>query len=173
MNHSIPKTIRVNDEQLKKTTITAFKHQILITLMEQVVVHLCTFILGEYRKSGLYDFNIEKNKKKLKNSESLGNYIGLIREISTLFQKENYNSIINSLLNKDKFLELHKFLIVFNQILESTTESGEFEQKKIESNLKGIANNPISILNFFNNYTEFRNKIAHPLKNNRAIFPIG
>ena len=65
MNHSIPKTIRVNDEQLKKTTITAFKHQILITLMEQVVVHLCTFILGEYRKSGLYDFNIEKNKKKL------------------------------------------------------------------------------------------------------------
>ena len=55
---------------------------------------------------------------------------------------------------------------------ETTIESGEFEQKKIEFNLKGKANNPISILNFFNNYTEFRNKIAHPLKNNRAIFPI-
>ena len=152
MNHSIPKTIRVNDEQLKKTTITAFKHQILITLMEQIVAHLCTFTLGEYRKSGLYDFKIEKFLYDTKKAESLGNYVGLIREISTLFQKENYNSIMNSLLNKDKYLELHKFLIVFNQILLTTKETGEFEQKKIESNLKGIANNPISILNFINNF---------------------
>ena len=110
MNHYIPKTIRVNDEQLKKTTITAFKHQILITLMEQVVVHLCTFTLGEYRKSGLYDFKIEKFLHENKKAESLGNYVGLIREISNLFQKENYNSIMNSLLNKDNTI-IQKLLL--------------------------------------------------------------
>ena len=172
MNHSIPKTIRVNDEQLKKTTITAFKHQILITLMEQIVAHLCTFTLGEYRKSGLYDFKIEKFLHDNKKAESLGNYVRLIRELSVLFKKENYNSILNYLLNEKTYSELFDFIDVFKVIHKTTIETGEFDQIKIDKTLKGHTKKQISILEFFNEYTTFRNKVAHPLENNRAIFPI-
>ena len=141
------------------------RQRFLLLLGETIITHLCSFVLAEYKKSGLVSPKTEKSIINSKKSLSLGIYLEWIRETSSFLVKNNKPSIFSLILEKE---ELHQALSEFavrQEILKKAVEAGVNEGllENCSSQLKGRTIKKINLNGYFSSFVQLRNKIAHPL----------
>ena len=163
MQMKYPKSIEKSINELARSREKAAKHKYLLDLGESLVMHLCSFVLGEYKGSGIVSVELEKTFFRNKNNIPFGVYLGWIRDASNYMNGQKSPSKLHQLLHgSNQFPELATFILSFDalkeNILKQKSESfGESIQKALEEKLKDT-----NLYDFLNIVLQLRNKVAHP-----------
>ena len=141
------------------------KQRYILHLGESLIMHLSSFVLAEYRDSGLTYLKVEKEIFNMKKSLSLGVYVGWIRDTAQFLDNNNKQSRIHDLLMKPQINEEFSRFInsfeTFKKALE--TSEGESVLSTAEKLLKNASTKQVSMNDFLNAFVQLRNKIAHPI----------
>lgn len=165
LSTKLPENFEKTINELARAREKAAKQKYLLDLGESLVMHLCAFILGEYKNQGNSLFELEKSFIKNNKNLSFGIYLGWLREASKYLNKQNVPSKIHQLLHgQNELSELIKFIKMFEAIKDNieSQKSESFSesiQKLLKNNL-GKTN----MLQFFDVFIQLRNRIAHPHK---------
>jgi hypothetical protein len=165
LNHSnLPKNLEKTISDLARAREKAAKQKYLLDLGESLVMHLCSFVLGEYKESRLTSIELEKSFLKNSKNVSFGVYLGWLRESSKFLNSEKKPSEIHNLLHGSlELIELSEFGKAF-EILKSLVENSSTDyQGPIASALKNNLGKT-NLLQFFDLFIQLRNRVAHPHK---------
>lgn len=167
---SLPGSFEKTIHELARTREKAAKQKYLLDLGESLVMHLCSFILGEYKESKLVSVELEKSFLKNNKNISFGIYLGWLRESSKFLYKSNTPSRIHSLIHgSNEWSEVWKFIKGF-EALKSQIDKGASEgfETIVQDTLR---NNPskVNIIQFFDTFIQLRNRVAHPHKEVNGI----
>jgi hypothetical protein len=162
--NGLPKNLEKTISNLARAREKSAKQKYLLDLGESLVMHLCSFVLGEYKAAEAVSVNLEKSF--LNNSKSLGFgvYLGWLREASVFLQLQQCPSEIHALLHgAHDFQELSKFIKAYEALKGEVNRESEEYQQVITTTLK---NNlaKVNFLEFFTKVVELRNRVAHPHK---------
>jgi hypothetical protein len=160
----LPKTLEKNINDLARAREKAAKQKYLLDLGESMVMHLCSFVLGEYKESQLTSIDLEKSFLKNSKNVSFGIYLGWLRESSKFLNANKKPSEIHQLLHGTNDLdELSQFMKAF-ETLKTLVENDSEEY--ISSIQQALKNNlgKTNLLLFFDLFIQLRNRVAHPHK---------
>jgi hypothetical protein len=167
---SLPGNFEKTILELAKTREKAAKQKYLLDLGESLVMHLCSFVLGEYKESRLVSVELEKSFLKNNKNISFGIYLGWLRESSKFLYKSNAPSRIHSLIHgSNEWNETWKFIKGF-EALKRQIDKGAVEG--FETIVQdAFRNNPakVNIIQFFDTFIQLRNRVAHPHKEVNGI----
>ena len=95
----LPKNLEKTISDLARAREKSAKQKYLLDLGESLVMHLCSFVLGEYKAAELVSIDLEKSF--LKNSKGLGfgTYLGWLRDSSDFLNAQKRPSEIQALLH--------------------------------------------------------------------------
>jgi hypothetical protein len=162
---NIPKSFLKSLDEIALANFYEAKQRYILHLGESLIMHLSSFVLAEYRDSGLTYLKVEKDIFNMKKSLSLGIYVGWIRDTAQFLAKHDKPSILNEYLTKTRpNPELSLFIISyenFKKVLESEQPEPLFEQA--QKLMKGSTLKNVCLNDFLNAFVQLRNKIAHPI----------
>jgi len=166
MNFSsiLPKNLEKTISDLARAREKAAKQKYLLDLGESLVMHLCSFVLGEYKESLLTSIDLEKSFLKNSKNVSFGVYLGWLRESSKFLNSEKRPSEIHNLLHGS--LEL-KELSEFGKAFETLKSLVENNTADYHSHITNALKNNLgktNLLQFFDLFIQLRNRVAHPHK---------
>ena len=162
--NNLPKNLEKTIGDLARAREKAAKQKYLLDLGESLVMHLCSFVLGEYKDKGLVSIELEKSFLKNSKNVSFGIYLGWLRESSKFLNSQGSPSQIQALLHgSGEFQELSQFSKSF-EVLKGLVENEATDyQTPINSALKN--NLPkVNLIQFFDSFIQLRNRVAHPHK---------
>ncbi len=162
--NNLPKNLEKTIGDLARAREKAAKQKYLLDLGESLVMHLCSFVLGEYKDKGLVSIELEKSFLKNSKNVSFGIYLGWLRESSKFLNSQGSPSQIQALLHgSGEFQELSQFSKSF-EILKGLVENEATDyQTPINAALKN--NLPkVNLIQFFDSFIQLRNRVAHPHK---------
>jgi hypothetical protein len=164
MTTQLPKNFENTLNDLARAREKAAKQKYLLDLGESLVMHLCSFVLGEYKATQKTNIDLEKSFVKNNKNVSFGIYLGWLRESSKFLLKEQVPSKINQQLNgSNEFKELSLFIKLFEQ-LKAKIDTGETDLENFKFELNGQTLGKVSLLQFFDAFIQLRNRVAHPHK---------
>ncbi|MFM7723645.1 MAG: hypothetical protein ACKO7O_02525, partial [Bacteroidota bacterium] len=164
ITNQLPKNLEKTISDLARAREKAAKQKYLLDLSETLVMHLCSFALGEYKETGKVHIPLEKSFLQQKKNLGFGVYQGWLRESSKFLNQEKQPSEIQNLLHgSHDFMELSKFIKAYGA-LKSAVENDQVNYMGLIS--QTLKNNPgkVNLLQFFDVLIEFRNRVAHPHK---------
>ncbi len=167
MNHStqLPKNFEKALNELARAREKAAKQKYLLDLGESLVMHLCSFVLGEYKATDETFIDLEKSFIKNSKNVSFGIYLGWLRESSKFLYKQQKPSKIHVQLHgSNEFNEVSFFVKLF----EKTKQHIDNEDTGALDQIPGVVKNQnlgkTSFLQFFDAFIQLRNRVAHPHK---------
>lgn len=164
MNTQLPKNFENTLNDLARAREKAAKQKYLLDLGESLVMHLCSFVLGEYKASNKTNIDLEKSFVKNNKNVSFGIYLGWLRESSKFLFKEQLPSKIQQQLNgSNELKELSLFIKLFDQ-LKAKIDSGETDLENFKFEISGQSLGKVNLLQFFDSFIQLRNRVAHPHK---------
>lgn len=164
LNNNLPKNLEKTISDLARAREKAAKQKYLLDLGESLVMHLCSFVLGEYKESGLTFIDLEKSFLKNSKNVSFGIYLGWLRESSKFLNSEKKPSEIQNLLHGSlELTELSEFGKAF-ETLKSLIENNVNDYQGPIANVLKNNLGKTNLLLFFDLFIQFRNRVAHPHK---------
>jgi hypothetical protein len=164
LNNNLPKNLEKTISDLARAREKAAKQKYLLDLGESLVMHLCSFVLGEYKESGLTFIDLEKSFLKNSKNVSFGIYLGWLRESSKFLNSEKKPSEIHQLLHGSlELTELSEFGKAF-ETLKSLIENNVNDYQGPIANVMKNNLGKTNLLLFFDLFIQFRNRVAHPHK---------
>jgi hypothetical protein len=164
LNNNLPKNLEKTISDLARAREKAAKQKYLLDLGESLVMHLCSFVLGEYKESGLTFIDLEKSFLKNSKNVSFGIYLGWLRESSKFLNSEKKPSEIQNLLHGSlELTELSEFGKAF-ETLKSLIENNVNDYQGPIANVMKNNLGKTNLLLFFDLFIQFRNRVAHPHK---------
>lgn len=164
MNSQLPKNFENTLNDLARAREKAAKQKYLLDLGESLVMHLCSFVLGEYKACQKTNIDLEKSFIKNNKNVSFGIYLGWLRESSKFLFKEHVPSKIQQQLNgSNELKELSLFIKLFDQ-LKAKIDSGETDLENFKFEISGQSLGKVNLLQFFDSFIQLRNRVAHPHK---------
>lgn len=164
MTH-IPKSFLKSLDEIALANFHEAKQRYILHLGESLIMHLSSFVLAEYRDSGLTFLKVEKEFFNKKNSLSLGVYLGWIRDTAAFMAANQKPSLIHEYLTqKHPNAELSHFIVAyenFKKVIESTEPEPMLEQA--QKLMKGSTIPATNLYIFLDVFVQLRNKIAHPI----------
>jgi hypothetical protein len=163
-SNNLPKNLEKTISDLARAREKAAKQKYLLDLGESLVMHLCSFVLGEYKNSGLTSLELEKSFLRNSKNIAFGIYLGWLRESSKFLNAQKCPSEIHELLHgSHDFVELWEYNSVYSAMKTEIELGSNDYQQSIE---KALKNNPskVNLLKFFDLFIELRNRVAHPHK---------
>ena len=162
--NDLPKNLEKTISDLARAREKAAKQKYLLDLGESLVMHLCSFVLGEYKDKGLVSIELEKSFLKNSKNVSFGIYLGWLRESSKFLNSQGSPSQIQQLLHgSGEFQELSRFSKSF-EVLKGLVEN-EATDYQTPINLALKNNLPkVNLIQFFDSFIQLRNRVAHPHK---------
>ncbi len=164
MTH-IPKSFLKSLDEIALANFYEAKQRYILHLGESLIMHLSSFVLAEYRDSGLTYMKVEKDIFNMKKSLSLGIYVGWIRDTAQFLAKHEKPSLLHDYLTKGQSNpELSLFIVSydnFKKVLESEQPEPLLEQA--QKLMKGSTLKNVCLNDFLNAFVQLRNKIAHPI----------
>jgi hypothetical protein len=164
ITNQLPKNLEKTISDLARAREKAAKQKYLLDLGESLVMHLCSFVLGEYKETGLVSIELEKSFLKNGKNVSFGIYLGWLRESSKFLYQQKQPSEIQELLHGSNELpELSKFVKAYGA-LKSAVENDQPNYADLIS--QALKNNlgKVNLLEFFDVFIQLRNRVAHPHK---------
>lgn len=144
------------------------KHKSLIDFSETLLVYVCSYIIGEYRKAGLETLEYEKLFFKNNKNLSTGTYQMFLREgLKTLSKSKVEIGISNIIIGKNEFLNISEFILVFDVLkkaINNQIQEGYDELVSEELNNRHGNYSKTNVLTFFDSFIQLRNRVAHPHK---------
>ena len=107
MTTQLPKNFENTLNDLARAREKAAKQKYLLDLGESLVMHLCSFVLGEYKATQKTNIDLEKSFVKNNKNVSFGIYLGWLRESSKFLLKEQ----VPSKINQQFYILVYNFLI--------------------------------------------------------------
>ncbi len=148
-------------QSARKKNSEAERHFALLDLGESLVVYVAGILLGEYKKSGVIDKDVETELFRHSNRNlSFGQYLGLIRLLHTKIK----DSFIYEKLHKHHvFVGAADFVMSFD-ILKKVVDEGIDQgfTELAEEARKGRTTKKTGFLDFFDCFIKVRNIRAHP-----------
>ncbi len=162
---NIPKSFLKSLDEIALANFYEAKQRYILHLGESLIMHLSSFVLAEYRESGLTFLKVEKDIVNMKKSLSLGIYVGWIRDTAQFLAKNNKPSLLNDILTTSIPNEEVSLFILSYENFKKALESGETENLFDHSQklMKGSSLSKVSLNDFLNTFVQLRNKIAHPI----------
>lgn|GEM_PF-745973 len=162
--NQLPKNLEKTISDLARAREKAAKQKYLLDLGESLVMHLCSFVLGEYKEAGLVSIELEKSFLKNGKNVSFGIYLGWLRESSKFLNQQKHPSEIQDLLHgSNELLELSKFVKSYGALKLAVendhTNYAELISQALKNNL-----GKVNLLEFFDVFIQLRNRVAHPHK---------
>ncbi len=154
----------------------AERHKKLLDLGESILHYISGILLGEYKKTGDVNIDIESEfYKHSKRMPSLGVFQGFVR----LLIQSQLNSILMEKFDKDVIYERSAELVFSYELLKKVIDEGTdfgFEEK-IRPIRKQRSVKAVGLLVFFDCFVQIRNIYAHPEKkagpkNNKRKWPL-
>jgi hypothetical protein len=165
LSTQLPKSIEKTINDLARAREKAAKQKYLVDLGESLVMHLCAFVLGEYKAQDLTSLDLEKSFLKNSKNVSFGIYLGWLREGSKFLNQTNAPSRIHSLLHAQNDLaELSGFIKTFEKLKTMIEQSDTHDFSSIQIALQKENVGKTNLLQFFDSFIQLRNRIAHPHK---------
>lgn len=158
-----PKSLEKTINELARSREKAAKQKYLLDLGESLVMYLCAFVLGEYKRSGIVSINLEKSFLQNKKNIPFGVYLGWLRDASNYLYKQKVPSKLHQLLHGTNNLpELTRFIKTFDALKDNIlNQKSETYSDSIHKALKGDLGNT-NLYKFFEIFLQLRNKVAHP-----------
>lgn len=164
-SNQLPKSLEKTINDLARTRERAAKQKYLIDLGESLVMHLCAFVLGEYKEQASTSLDLEKSFLKNSKNVSFGIYLGWLREGSKFLNQEKTPSRIHHLLHAQNDLaELSLFIKTFEKLKNIIEQSDSHDFTSIQTSLQKENFGKTNLLQFFDIFIQLRNRIAHPHK---------
>ena len=160
----LPKNLEKTISDLARAREKSAKQKYLLDLGESLVMHLCSFVLGEYKAAELVSIDLEKSFLNNSKSVSFGVYLGWLREASKFLNAQKRPSEIQALLHgSHDFEELSKFIKAFEALKKEVEQESEEYHQAISTTLKNNLGK-VNFLQFFDIFIQLRNRVAHPHK---------
>ena len=165
LSTQLPKSLEKTINDLARAREKAAKQKYLIDLGESLVMHLCSFVLGEYKEQTSTSFKLEKSFLQNSKNVSFGIYLGWLREGSVFLHQEKKPSRIHPLLHaQNDFAELSVFIKTFEKMKSIIEQSDSHDFTSIQPSLQKENFGKTNLLQFFDIFIQLRNRIAHPHK---------
>lgn len=161
----LPQSFIASLNDVAKANFFEARQRYLLHLGESLIMHICSFVLAEYKETGTHFMNLEKEIINNKKSLSVGTYVGWIRNTSQYLSEINKPSLLDGLIrNEEKNDVLANYIACFD-ILKKVVESDEKENlyERCIQLKKGTTLKKCNLNQFLNKFVELRNKIAHPI----------
>jgi len=162
---NLPKNFRDVLEDIERCREKSARQKYLLDLSEGLLIHVCAFVLGEYKYSGISSLELEKLLLKNNRNLSFGTYLLFLRSAMEVLNKGGYKSKLNKLVwENNEWPEIKRFESVFDAVKGKidNLESNELEAEsnKVPSSPQGKTN----VIKFFDKVVNLRNRVAHPHK---------
>ena len=164
ITNQLPKNLEKTISDLARAREKAAKQKYLLDLSETLVMHLCSFVLGEYKEMGKVHIPLEKSFLQQKKNLGFGVYQGWLRESSKFLNQEKQPSEIHDLIHgSHDFLELSQFIKAYVALKSAVENNHENYMEQISQSLKNNLEK-VNLYKFFDTFIQLRNRVAHPHK---------
>ena len=152
-------------DDIAKAKFYEARQRYLLHLGETLIMHVCSFVLAEYKESGTHLMALEKDIINNKKSLSVGTYVGWVRSTSQHLADIGKPSLLDDLIRKEEKNDVIANFIACLDILKKVVESDDKESlyERCLQLKKGTTLKKCNLNQFFNKFVELRNKIAHPI----------
>ncbi|MFN5634021.1 MAG: discoidin domain-containing protein [Flavobacteriia bacterium] len=161
----LPQSFIKSLDDIAKAKFYEARQRYLLHLGESLIMHVCSFVLAEYKESGTHLMTLEKEIINSKKSLSVGTYVGWVRNTSQHLAEIQKPSLLDDLIRKEENNEVLSNFIACIDILKKVVESGDKDnlyERCIQAR-KGVTLKKCNLNQFFGKFVELRNKIAHPI----------
>ena len=165
-NHQeLPKNFRDVLQDIERCREKSARQKYLLDLSEGLLVHICAFVLGEYKYSGISSIELEKLLLKNNRNLSFGTYLLFLRSAMEVLNKGGYKSKLNKLVwENNEWPEVKRFEVVFDAV-KGKIDNLEGNVLEAESNkVPAAPQGKTNVIKFFDKVVNLRNRVAHPHK---------
>lgn len=165
-NHEeLPKNFRDVLDDIDRCREKSARQKYLLDLSEGLLVHICAFVLGEYKYSGISSVDLEKLLLKNNRNLSFGTYLLFLRSALEVLNKGGYKSKLNKIAwENNEWPEVKRFEVVFDAV-KSKIDNLEGNVLEAESNkVPSAPQGKTNVIKFFDKVVNLRNRVAHPHK---------
>ncbi len=161
----LPQSFIKSLDDIAKAKFYEARQRYLLHLGESLIMHVCSFVLAEYKESGTHLMTLEKDIINNKKSLSVGTYVGWVRNTSQHLADIGKPSLLDDLIRKEEKNDVIANFIASLDILKKVVESDEKDNlyDRCMQLKKGTTLKKCNLNQFFNKFVELRNKIAHPI----------
>ncbi len=99
IHQELPKNFRDVLQDIERCREKSARQKYLLDLSEGLLVHICAFVLGEYKYSGISSVELEKLLLKNNRNLSFGTYLLFLRSAMEVLNKGGYKSKLNKLVS--------------------------------------------------------------------------
>ena len=149
------------------------KHKSLIDFSETLLVYVCSYIIGEYRKAGIETLEYEKLFFKNNKNLSTGTYQMFLREgLKTLSKSKVEIGISNIIIGKNEFSSISEFILAFDVLKKAVNNQTQEVYNELvteELNKRNGNYSKTNVLTFFDSFIQLRNRVAHPHKEIKGV----
>ena len=161
----LPKNFRDVLEDIERCREKSARQKYLLDLSEGLLIHVCAFVLGEYKYSGISSLELEKLLLKNNRNLSFGTYLLFLRSTMEVLNKGGYKSKLNQLVGENnEWPEVKRFEVLFDAVKGKIDNLEglilEAEANKVAAAPQGKTN----VIKFFDKVVNLRNRVAHPHK---------
>ncbi len=161
----LPQSFIKSLDDIAKAKFYEARQRYLLHLGESLIMHVCSFVLAEYKETGTHLMSLEKEIINTKKSLSVGTYVGWVRNTSQHLADSQKPSLLDDLIRKEQQNEVLANFIACMDILKKVVESDDKDNlydRCIQAR-KGASLKKCNLNQFFSKFVELRNKIAHPI----------
>jgi len=161
----LPQSFIKSLDDIAKAKFYEARQRYLLHLGESLIMHVCSFVLAEYKETGTHLMSLEKEIINTKKSLSVGTYVGWVRNTSQHLADSQTPSLLDDLIRKEQQNEALANFIACMDILKKVVESDDKDQlyERCVQLRKGVTLKKCNLNQFFSKFVELRNKIAHPI----------
>ena len=161
----LPKNFRDVLEDIERCREKSARQKYLLDLSEGLLIHVCAFVLGEYKYSGISSLELEKLLLKNNRNLSFGTYLLFLRSTMEVLNKGGYKSKLNNLVwENNEWPEVKRFEVLFDAV---KGKIDNLEGLILEAEANKVAVSPqgkTNVIKFFDKVVNLRNRVAHPHK---------
>ena len=165
IHQELPKNFRDVLQDIERCREKSARQKYLLDLSEGLLVHICAFVLGEYKYSGISSVELEKLLLKNNRNLSFGTYLLFLRSAMEVLNKGGYKSKLNKLVwENNEWPEVKRFEVLFDAV---KTKIDNLEGPVLETEASKIPSAPqgkTNVIKFFDKVVNLRNRVAHPHK---------
>ena len=121
----LPQSFIKSLDDIAKAKFYEARQRYLLHLGESLIMHVCSFVLAEYKESGTHLMTLEKEIINSKKSLSVGTYVGWVRNTSQHLAEIQKPSLLDDLIRKEENNEVLSNFIACIDILKKVVESGD------------------------------------------------
>jgi hypothetical protein len=165
-NHQeLPKNFRDVLQDIERCREKSARQKYLLDLSEGLLIHVCAFVLGEYKYSGISSLELEKLLLKNNRNLSFGTYLLFLRSTMEVLNKGGYKSKLNNLVwENNEWPEVKRFEVLFDAV-KGKIDNLEGLILEAEANKVALApQGKTNVIKFFDKVVNLRNRVAHPHK---------